>query len=140
MNVRNCRRCRKLFNYVIGPYLCPQCREDMEKKFQEVKKFVQEHAHADVRTVSEECDVDTTQIRQWVKEERLIFSDDSAIGIACERCGTTIRSGRFCEKCKIEMTNGFKNAITPAREQTTKKREDLHNNPKMRYLDNGGEL
>ena len=140
MNVRNCRRCRKLFNYVIGPYLCPQCREDMEQKFQEVKKFVREHAHADVRTVSEECDVDTTQIRQWVKEERLIFSDDSAIGIACERCGTTIRSGRFCEKCKIEMTNGFKNAITPAREQTTKKREDLHNNPKMRYLDNGGEL
>lgn len=140
MNVRNCRRCKKLFNYVVGPYLCPQCREDMEKKFQEVKKFVQEHAHADVRTVSEECDVDTTQIRQWVKEERLIFSDDSAIGIACERCGTTIRSGRFCEKCKLEMTNGFKNAITPAREQVAKKREDLNTNPKMRYLDNGGEL
>ena len=112
----------------------------MEQKFQEVKKYVQEHAHADVRTVSEECSVDTMQIRQWVKEERLVFSDDSAIGIACERCGTTIRSGRFCEKCKLEMTNGFKNAITPEKGQIPKKNNDnLRTSPKMRYLDNNGE-
>ena len=135
MNIRNCRRCKKLFNYVVGPYLCPQCREEMEKKFQEVKKYVQEHSHADVQTVSEECEVDHMQIRQWVKEERLVFSDDSAMGIACERCGTTIKSGRFCEKCKAEMANGFRSAMTPNTQQNTTKKDDSHTNPKMRYLD-----
>ncbi len=139
MNVRNCRKCKKLFNYVVGPYLCPQCRDEMEQKFQEVKKYVQEHVHADVRTVSEECDVDTMQIRQWVKEERLIFSEDSAIGVDCERCGTTIRGGRYCERCKAEMTNGFRRAITPDRQPAVQKKTNQHNNPKMRYLDNGGD-
>lgn len=134
MNVRNCRKCKRLFNYVMGPYLCPQCRQELEDKFQIVKKFVQEHVHADVQTVAEECDVDPMQIRQWVKEERLVFSEDSAIGIACERCGMTIRSGRFCEKCKADMTNGFRSAITPTKQEPAQKK-DTHTNPKMRYLD-----
>ena len=135
MNVRNCRKCKRLFNYVMGPYLCPQCRQELEEKFQVVKKFVQEHVHADVKTVAEECDVDPMQIRQWVKEERLIFSEDSAIGIACERCGTTIRSGRFCEKCKAEMTTGFKNVISSNAPKPAVKKDDARSNPKMRYLD-----
>lgn len=135
MNVRNCRKCKRLFNYVMGPYLCPQCRQELEDKFQVVKKYVQEHVHADVKVVSEECDVDPMQIRQWVKEERLVFSEESAIGIACERCGTTIRSGRFCEKCKAEMTNGFKSAIASPQPKQPVKKEDTRTNPKMRYLD-----
>ena len=136
MNVRNCRRCKRLFNYVVGPYLCPQCRQEMEDKFQEVKKYVQEHVRADIKTVSEECDVDSMQIRQWIREERLVFAEDSAIGIACERCGTTIRSGRFCEKCKAEMTNGFRNAMTPSTQASAgRNNQDMRTNPKMRYLD-----
>lgn len=135
MNVRNCRKCKRLFNYVVGPYLCPQCRQEMEDKFQEVKKYVQEHAHADVKTVSEECEVDPMQIRQWVREERLVFAEDSAIGIACERCGTTIKSGRFCEKCKAEMTNGFRSAMTPSHSPQQSGQQDTRTNPKMRFLD-----
>ena len=111
MNVRNCRKCGRIFNYVLGPIMCPKCREDQEAKFQEVKKYVQEHQGADIIEVSEECDVDPGQIRQWIREERLQFADDSPIRIPCERCGTMIRAGRFCDKCKLDMTNGFKNAM-----------------------------
>ncbi len=111
MNVRNCRKCGRIFNYVLGPIMCPKCREDQEAKFQEVKKYVQEHQGADIIEVSEECDVDPGQIRQWIREERLQFADDSPIRIPCESCGTMIRAGRFCDKCKLDMTNGFKNAM-----------------------------
>ena len=76
MNVRNCRKCGRIFNYVLGPIMCPKCREDQEAKFQEVKKYVQEHHGADIIEVSEECDVDPGQIRQWIREERLQFADD----------------------------------------------------------------
>lgn len=111
MNVRNCRKCGRIFNYVLGPIMCPKCREDQEAKFQVVKKYVQEHQGADIIEVSEECDVDPGQIRQWIREERLQFADDSPIRIPCESCGTMIRAGRFCDKCKLDMTNGFKNAM-----------------------------
>ena len=111
MNVRNCRKCGRIFNYVLGPIMCPKCREDQEAKFQEVKKYVQEHQGADIIEVSEACDVDPAQIRQWIREDRLQFAEDSPIRIPCESCGTMIRAGRFCDKCKLDMTNGFKNAM-----------------------------
>ena len=42
MNVRNCRKCGKIFNYVSGLPICPACRDEAEKKFQVVKKFIRE--------------------------------------------------------------------------------------------------
>jgi len=135
MNVRNCRRCKRLFNYFVGPYICPSCREEMEAKFQEVKKYIQEHAFADVPTVSKECNIDSMQIRQWVKEERLCFADDSPIGIPCELCGATIKSGRYCPGCKNEMTSGLKNAIKKPEVQPARSRDTSKINPKMRYFE-----
>ena len=34
MNVRNCKKCNRIFNYIAGPTICPACKEDLEKKFQ----------------------------------------------------------------------------------------------------------
>ncbi len=136
MNVRNCRKCRKLFNYVVGPIICPACREEMEAEFQKVKKYVQEHARADIRTVAEECDVDPSQIREWVREERLEFADDSAVGLNCEKCGKMIKSGRFCDECKRDMTNTLNNALGVGRATAAKpepQKKD-HTNPKMRFI------
>ena len=113
MNVRNCRKCRRLFNYVMGPILCNQCKAQMEEVFQTVKKYVRENPGSDIRMVSEACDVDPMQIRQWV-EERLCFSDDSPVGIPCERCGTTIKSGRFCEACKADIKTDLKSVMPKA--------------------------
>ena len=135
MNVRNCRKCKRLFNYVVGPIICPSCREEMEQEFQKVKKYVQEHAHCDIRTVSEECEVDPNQIRQWVREERLEFADDSAVGLNCERCGRSIKSGRFCEACKKDMANTFGNSIKPATPVQQAPQKDKRESPKMRFLD-----
>ena len=43
MNVRNCRKCGRIFNYVVGPILCPHCVEEQEKVFQVVKEYVMDH-------------------------------------------------------------------------------------------------
>lgn len=135
MNVRNCRKCGRIFNYVMGPIMCPRCREDQEAKFQEVKKYVQDHHGADIVEVSKECDVDPGQIRQWIREERLQFADDSPIRIPCESCGVMIRAGRFCDKCKIEMTTGFKHAIGQDKpREPEKKPVSQRDRDRMRYL------
>lgn len=119
----------------MGPIMCPRCKDEQETKFQEVKKYVQDNHGADIIEVSEACDVDPGQIRQWVREERLQFADDSPIRIACEGCGIMIRSGRYCDKCKMEMTNGFKSVMEP---KSTKKPETPKKSKaerdKMRFL------
>jgi len=134
MNVRHCRTCKKIFNHVSGPAICPACREEKEKKFQEVKKYIQNHGVASINQVAEACEVEVNQINQWIREDRLQFAEDSPIRVACEKCGTMIRSGTFCEKCKAEMTNTLGNVYkkeTPAVEAPAKKDKDGN---KMRFL------
>ena len=53
MDVRNCRSCGKMFNYVSGPFICPACKEELEKKFQEVKKYIQDNRGVGVKDVAE---------------------------------------------------------------------------------------
>ena len=134
MNVKNCKRCKRLFNYVTGPMLCAACREEEEAKFQEVKKYVSENINTDIQTVSEVCDVSVKQIQQWVREERLVFSDDSPMGIACERCGVMIKSGKYCAKCKADLTNVLNNAIGK-KGSFTPPPQPQRDGARMRYLD-----
>ena len=135
MNVRNCRKCGRIFNYVAGPHICPSCREKLEEKFQEVKTYIRDNKDATIHMVSDACEVEITQIQQWIREERLEFSDDSPIGVNCENCGTMIKTGRFCEKCKKDMAMDLSNAIRkPAAPRPEPKNKDREN-PKMRFLD-----
>lgn len=136
MNVKNCRKCRRIFNYVMGPILCQNCREAEEEKFQEVKKYVQEHRRCGMQEVSEACNVSLNQIQQWLREERLVLSDDSPMGIGCEKCGKMIRSGRFCPECVTQMTNAFQSATGSMQRSTAQAepKKDVRDGSKMRFL------
>lgn len=133
MNVRNCKKCGKLFNYVTGVPVCPACKDALEKKFQEVKKYVQDNKGVTIHDVVENCEVDSQQVRQWVREERLEFSGDGATGITCEKCGVTITTGRFCQKCKNEMTANLSTAL-PKKPKEPSVKKDIKDPAKMRFL------
>jgi len=133
MNVKNCRKCGRIFNYVVGPPICPACREAVEAKFQGVKKYVQEHQNVGIPEIARECEVEISQIQGWIRDERLVFSADSPIGIECENCGAMIKTGRFCEKCKGDMARSFSPHSKSQPAQQMKK--DTKEAPKMRFLD-----
>ena len=134
MNVRNCRKCGNLFNYVSGPPICMACREKLEEKFQEVKKYIQDNGHAGIQQVAEACDVSTNQIHQWLREVRLELSAESGVTLSCENCGAAILSGRFCGKCKNSMANELGASIKKPEPIKVQKKKDTKENPKMRFL------
>ncbi len=134
MNVRNCKRCGKMFNYVMGPPLCMACREEMEAKFQEVKTYIQDHHSATIPQVSEACDVSTRQIEQWLRDERLELEEGSGIVLFCENCQAPIRCGRYCEKCKATMANKLNDSIRQPEAPKPARKKDERENPKMRFL------
>ena len=103
MEVRACRTCKRLFNYITGPVRCPACSEALEKKFQKVKQYIWDHRTATLQEISDANEVSVGQLRQWVREERLCFTDESPVGLECESCGTTIKTGRYCENCKTKL-------------------------------------
>lgn len=45
MDVRNCRQCGKLYNYIGGSYrnLCPSCIKQLEDKFVEIKEYIRDN-------------------------------------------------------------------------------------------------
>ena len=96
-----------MFNYITGPVVCPNCREALEAKFQEVKQYIRDHKGVGIAEVSEACSVDAAQIRQWLRDDRLEVTEDSALMLNCEGCGAPIRSGRFCDRCRANMANTF---------------------------------
>lgn len=135
MNIKNCRACGRIFNYVAGSVICPACREGLEAKFQEVKEYVREHKGAGIVEVAEACNVEASQIRQWLREERLEVTEDSAMFLNCESCGAPIRCGRFCDKCKASMKKDFRNIMDSQRTKQLQPRRDKEDgNPKMRFL------
>lgn len=135
MDVRNCRKCGRLYNYVVGPNICPACRDAMETKFKEVKEFVKNNRNATITAVCEACEVEPSQIQQWIREERLQFADDSPIKVNCESCGTMIGSGRFCEKCKGNMVRDLNGAIRQPKVETPPPARKGPVKDKMRFLD-----
>lgn len=137
MNVKNCRKCGKIFNYIGGQFICPSCAEAMEAKFQEVKAYIYEHKDiASIPVVAEACNVEPNQIRQWLREERLSIGDDSPLGIECESCGVTIKCGRFCEKCKDDMARGLISAAGLDRKpQQAAAQKAAREAARMRFLD-----
>jgi flagellar operon protein (TIGR03826 family) len=136
MDVKNCKGCGKLFNYMSGPPLCPSCAAALDIKFEEVKEYVYDHPRVGVQEVSEVMEVSIAQIKQWIRDERLSFAEDSMIGLECEGCGVTIKTGRFCKACKDKLTRGFTD-LYPA-DKPAQKQKDSKESPKMRFLDQGG--
>jgi len=134
MDVRNCKKCRKLFNYIGGQPLCPTCIAELEDEFQKVKIYLRENPNALMVTIAEDNDVSIQQIKQWVKEERLTFTEDSPVAIECESCGAMIRTGRFCKACKDKMANTMSGAISKPKTITPPEKKPDKEKDRMRFF------
>ena len=132
MEVRTCRQCKRLFNYLTGPNICPACKDALEKKFQEVKKYVEENPSAGITQVAEANEVTAKQIQRWIREERLAFAEGSGVGIECESCGAMIRSGRLCQKCKDNLIGAANDMYKSDDSVVAKKHREA---ARMRFLD-----
>ena len=124
MDVKVCMNCRRLFNYVYGPELCPDCKKllgdsgaapeksekisglkplvmEQEMKLEQVKEYIMVHPKATIAQIAEANEVSATRLFEWVREDRLEFSDDSEYAwFNCIKCGTKIRSGLYCHQCR----------------------------------------
>ena len=94
-----------------------------------------DHPRVDMQEVSEVFDVSIAQIKQWIREERLSFADDSMIGIDCEGCGVTIKTGRYCKSCKDKLARGFNDLYVKPKPKPKKKPADPRDKGRMRFLD-----
>lgn len=134
MEVRNCANCGRIFNYTGGKPICQVCREHADEAFQQVKEYVRENPGATINMVAEVNDVSPKQIKQWVKEERLQFADDSPVVFQCEKCGKNIKTGRFCNECKDKRMDAFSRSIARPKKEAPAPKKTTSPSDKMRFI------
>ena len=57
MEVKNCKRCGRVFNVLSGEDICPVCKKSVEEEFAKVKEYVLENKGASVEKVAKDNDV-----------------------------------------------------------------------------------
>lgn len=111
MDVRNCKRCGKVFTY-RGMNVCNDCFEQDQKDFNKVKDYLEENPGASLMEVSKETEIDLKIINRFLREGRLeaegIVLSNSDMN--CEQCGKAIGSGRYCEDCLRKIQSDLKQA------------------------------
>lgn len=102
MDVRQCRRCRKLFQSTGNP-LCPSCVAEVDKQFTDVRNYIYANPTAKMDDICEATGVEMDDIRRWIKEGRLIMHSTGVPLVECEKCGKPIHSGKLCAECRGEI-------------------------------------
>jgi flagellar operon protein (TIGR03826 family) len=131
MEVRVCKRCKKMFQHISGPDICPKCKQNEEELFQIVKAYLRKNPGATMSEVSQETEVSISLIESFLKQGRLEVAPNSPIALGCEGCGTRILTGRFCSKCHASLVDDLADAakdITKSKDTANKSAE------KMRFL------
>lgn len=133
-DVRNCKRCGRIYNYIGGAPLCQACRDEDEVDFRRVKEYLYKYPGATMSIVSSELDVSVEKIKRFLKEGRLeIIGDEGNFVLECESCGKAIRTGRFCDLCEKDLARGLQSAVKSMSKEPEGK-SGGHHGVGMRYL------
>ena len=65
MEIKNCKRCGKMYSYLTGIPICDQCKQKDEDDFQKVKKYIYEHRGASMKEISDDCEVSVEKITRF---------------------------------------------------------------------------
>ena len=112
MDARNCPRCGKVYNHVIG-YVCRECQKAEEAEFEGIKKYLEDNPLCNMQELSEGTGVSIKKIMQYMRDGRLVTSEGMKGELSCESCGKAIESGRYCDSCLIDMNNKINSLFSP---------------------------
>ena len=118
MNIRNCTSCGKIYNY-DGFKICPNCRKTDENDFIKVRDYLHESPGANILEVSEATEVDSGKIISFLREGRLEIEEGGNLILECEKCGVSITTGRFCNKCTSELQRELGQVVNSAKSNKT---------------------
>ncbi|MDR1669758.1 MAG: MerR family transcriptional regulator [Oscillospiraceae bacterium] len=125
MDIRQCKRCKKLFAYTARA-ICPECIRELDEQFKYVRDYLYDHPNATMEKVCEETGAEMADIHRWLREGRLIQSTVTAPMLTCKVCGAPIYTGEMCDKCTNNVRAQFKKtaeALKPPPEPFQTKRE-----------------
>lgn len=134
-DVRNCRRCGRIFNYIGGAPICPSCKETDEEDFKRVKEYLYKNPGASLSIVSADLEISVEKIRGFLKEGRLeIIGEEGNLVLECEACGKAIKTGRYCDDCAKNLTRDLRSTAKSMNNELSQSQQSKEKGIGMRYM------
>lgn len=135
MVVKNCVRCGKVFTHIAGAPLCSICKGKDDEDFKRIKEYLEENPGANITEVSTVLDISLNKLKRFLREGRLEVIEWNNYILDCERCGKSIKTGRYCESCNRDITMEMKSITNLATNKMKGRNTDGSKaKEKMRYL------
>ena len=137
-NLIRCNICKKKVQFIGGgKYKCNSCGNIVLDDFGKVKEFLEENGPSPSIIISTATGVSTQVIEQFLKEGRIEIPKGSSYFIKCEKCGASIRYGRYCNVCIKQLAGAIKGVFDEsAKGMTRVEWVDKNEKPeKMYFLD-----
>ena len=120
--IRNCKRCAKLFVFVGLP-ICPDCLAKEEEQYRKVKLYLDDHQGASVVEVSDGTGVPADVVVEFLRQGLLVKGNGPDEQLVCMVCKKPITRGRLCPKCEAALGN-MKNWTEEQRSNARKNPEE----------------
>lgn len=108
--LKNCIKCGRMFSGTSEQKFCERCRNNDEDDFSIVREYIYDNPNSTASEVAEETGVDEAKILKFLRQGRLELKGDG-VGYPCERCGKSIKTGKFCEQCSEELKKEISSAF-----------------------------
>lgn len=87
-----------------GTYACVDCGEEAYDSYQKVRNYLNNEGPRSVTQIMRATGVPRATIEYFLRDERLEIPMGDSARIICRGCGTLIRTGVLCDKCKTSST------------------------------------
>ena len=86
----------------VGEYQCEKCGKIEYDNYGKVRLYIEQNRGCTAAQIEAATGVRQHAIRQLLRESRIEVAENSNSFLHCEKCGASIRYGRFCEKCEAQ--------------------------------------
>ena len=117
-----------------GHFKCHDCETEAIDDFGLVKDYIDEHGASPAIVISEETGVPMEIINGLLRNGRVEIPEGSKMYIKCEKCGCSIRYGRYCMECAKAATNSMKGIYFNPDVGERPKKDAPQDNSKMHFL------
>ena len=108
--MRNCSSCGKVFVSINDSRICMDCRAKEEEWEKEIITYVRENLKSTIAEIVEATGAQEPLIRRMIREGRFVETGVELF-YPCEKCGSPIQRGQYCEKCQKAMRKELTAAI-----------------------------
>lgn len=107
-----CEKCKGRLYYIgNGRYYCKSCGHEMSDAIGKLKDFLSKNESTSVAFISQATGVSSDIVVPFLRQGGIDVPRDSKYYLECEKCGCSIREGKFCPFCVHELTGGIKTLL-----------------------------